>query len=193
MIPQANPPPQQQEPPAPKHPVAFIFHFAFKAAAIAYYIMCELINKNQFVTNFVVCIVLLAMDFWTVKNVTGRLLVGLRWWNEGTSENQDSWRFESLAEGQRVINPYESKYFWIILICAPIAWALLSLTALLGLEWGYLIIPIIGVVLGSSNLIGYFKCSKDAKKQLQSMTANMATTAMTHAMTNRLQAALARV
>jgi len=164
-----------------------------QAAAIAYYIMCELINKNQFVTNFVVCIVLLAMDFWTVKNVTGRLLVGLRWWNEGTSENQDSWRFESLAEGQRVINPYESKYFWIILICAPIAWALLSLTALLGLEWGYLIIPIIGVVLGSSNLIGYFKCSKDAKKQLQSMTANMATTAMTHAMTNRLQAALARV
>jgi hypothetical protein len=25
---------------------------------------------------------LLAFDFWTVKNVTGRLLVGLRWWNE---------------------------------------------------------------------------------------------------------------
>jgi hypothetical protein len=58
---------------------------------------------------------------------------------------------------------------------------------------GYLLIPIIGVVLGASNLIGYFKCSKDAKKQLQSMTANMATTAMTHAMTNRLQAAIARV
>eukprot|EP01050_Picozoa_sp_SAG11_P010429 SAG11_NODE_1041_length_6056_cov_5.902468_6_plen_102_part_00 len=30
----------------------------------------------------VLCILLLAMDFWTVKNVSGRLLVGLRWWNE---------------------------------------------------------------------------------------------------------------
>lgn len=58
---------------------------------------------------------------------------------------------------------------------------------------GYLLIPICGVVLGCSNLIGYFKCSKDAKKQLQQMTANIATTAMTSAMTNRLQAAIARV
>lgn len=29
-----------------------------------------------------VVIVLSAFDFWTVKNVTGRLLVGLRWWSE---------------------------------------------------------------------------------------------------------------
>jgi hypothetical protein len=56
-----------------------------------------------------------------------------------------------------------------------------------------LLIPITGVVLGGSNLAGYFKCSKDAKKQLQSMTANMATSAMTSAMTGRLQAAIARV
>jgi hypothetical protein len=58
---------------------------------------------------------------------------------------------------------------------------------------GYLLIPITGVVLGCSNLVGYFKCSKDAKKQLQSMTTSMATNAMASAMTGRLQAAIARV
>ena len=31
------------------------------------------------------------------KNVSGRLLVGLRWWNEVTDEG-GNWRFESLAE-----------------------------------------------------------------------------------------------
>jgi Eukaryotic protein of unknown function (DUF846) len=31
------------------------------------------------------------------KNVSGRLLVGLRWWNEVTDEG-DNWRFESLEE-----------------------------------------------------------------------------------------------
>ena len=31
---------------------------------------------------FIVIIVFSAMDFWTVKNVTGRKLVGLRWWSE---------------------------------------------------------------------------------------------------------------
>jgi hypothetical protein len=41
--------------------------------ALLFYILCEMINKNQFVTNFVVCIVLLAMDFWTVR---GRWLLG---------------------------------------------------------------------------------------------------------------------
>eukprot|EP00775_Hariotina_reticulata_P012116 gene12116-12255_t len=181
------------EPPAPKHPIAFIFHFAFKAIAIVFYMTCEIINKNHFVVNFVICIVLLAMDFWTVKNVTGRLLVGLRWWNEGNSETGNAWRFESLAEGQRVINPHESRWFWVVVWATPGIWALLCLSALLGLDWGYLLIPIIGVILGGSNLIGYLKCSKDAKKQLQSMAANMATSAMTSAVTGRIQAAIARV
>jgi hypothetical protein len=58
---------------------------------------------------------------------------------------------------------------------------------------GYLLIPITGVILSGSNLIGYLKCSKDAKKQLQSMAANMATSAMTSAVTGRIQAAIARV
>ena len=34
---------------------------------------------------------------WQVKNVSGRLLVGLRWWNEVTDEGSN-WRFESLTE-----------------------------------------------------------------------------------------------
>lgn len=32
-----------------------------------FYILCEVINKHQFVANFVICIVLLAADFWTVR------------------------------------------------------------------------------------------------------------------------------
>ena len=35
------------------------------------------------------------MDFWTVKNVSGRLLVGLRWWNDVDEAGQNHWRFES--------------------------------------------------------------------------------------------------
>ena len=37
----------------------------------------------------------------------------------------------------------------------------------------YLLIPIIGVVMGVSNLVGYFKCSKDAKNQVKQMGANL--------------------
>jgi hypothetical protein len=45
-----------------------------QVAAMVFYILCETVNKNQFVLNFVVCIVLLAMDFWTVSFQTAALL-----------------------------------------------------------------------------------------------------------------------
>lgn len=38
---------------------------------------------------------LLSIDFWTVKNITGRLLVGLRWWNFVDAEGNNHWRYES--------------------------------------------------------------------------------------------------
>lgn len=41
-----------------------------------------------------------------------------------------------LLQGQRVINPYESRWFWIVLVANPVVWALLCLSALLGLDWG---------------------------------------------------------
>ena len=34
------------------------------------------------VITFIIVMMLSALDFWTVKNVTGRLLVGLRWWSD---------------------------------------------------------------------------------------------------------------
>jgi hypothetical protein len=72
-----------------------------------------------------------------VKNVTGRLLVGLRWWNDASaSESGTAWRFESLSEGQREISPHERRWFWIVLVAAPVLWALSALTAFLGLDWG---------------------------------------------------------
>lgn len=34
------------------------------------------------VITFITVMILSALDFWTVKNITGRLLVGLRWWSD---------------------------------------------------------------------------------------------------------------
>ena len=63
--------------------------------AILAYVLCETFNSNSFVVNFVVCVMLLSVDFWVVKNVSGRLLVGLRYWNETDENGVSTWRFES--------------------------------------------------------------------------------------------------
>lgn len=45
---------------------------------------------------FIIVILLLATDFYYCKNIAGRRLVGLRWWNETSGENGETvWVFES--------------------------------------------------------------------------------------------------
>ena len=45
---------------------------------------------------FIITMLLLAADFYYLKNIAGRRLVGLRWWNEVDSNSGDShWVFES--------------------------------------------------------------------------------------------------
>ena len=51
--------------------------------------------SDHFIELFLTIILLLAFDFWTVKNVTGRLMVGLRWWNKVEEDGTSTWQFES--------------------------------------------------------------------------------------------------
>lgn len=50
---------------------------------------------DSFITSFVFIILLLSADFWTVKNITGRILVGLRWWNYIDDDGKSIWVYES--------------------------------------------------------------------------------------------------
>ena len=85
----------------PRHPYALLFHILFRAAALVAYLLCTFFSSN-FVLNFVVIVLLLSFDFWTAKNVSGRLLVGLRWWNQVNEDGTSRWVFES----RKVLSPH---------------------------------------------------------------------------------------
>jgi len=70
------------------------FHLIFRVLGIVTYLLCGLFNSG-FIVNFVLIIILLSLDFWTIKNITGRLLVGLRWWNYVDEDGVSHWVFES--------------------------------------------------------------------------------------------------
>jgi hypothetical protein len=150
-----------------KHPFAVFFHFLFKGLAVFIYMFGSWVTTS-FIFTFVICIVLLAFDFWTVKNVSGRLLVGLRWWSYVREDGSNEWIFESL-EDMAEITAFDSRMFWGGLYAAPIAWALLLLIGLLRLKFEYLPIVIAALVLSGANIIGYMKCSSSAKAKVQSM------------------------
>ena len=57
-----------------KHPGVCAFHLLFKALCLGVYLFGTWVVDNMIII-YIVCILLLAFDFWTVKNVSGRLLV----------------------------------------------------------------------------------------------------------------------
>ena len=73
-------------------------------------------------TIFILVTVLLCCDFWTVKNVSGRLLVGLRWWTSVDADGNEKWIFESF-DHQVKNSPVDATIFWWTQIAASVAWA----------------------------------------------------------------------
>lgn len=102
------------------------------------------------VTVFVVCMMSSCFDFWIVKNITGRFLIGLRWWSasdlleedlkEGSTkqihnENSDGsedeseeeeglmeeWYFESYDHDINT-SPVDSSVFWWSQVSITIYW-----------------------------------------------------------------------
>ncbi|KAG6901848.1 Golgi apparatus membrane protein tvp23 [Termitomyces sp. Mi166 len=76
------------------HPLALFFLYFFRVAAITVYILCGFFTDN-YVLSTVIVVVLLAMDFWNCRNVAGRTLVGLRFWNQVDDDGESYWVFES--------------------------------------------------------------------------------------------------
>ena len=60
------------------NPVACLFHVLFKGASIVSFVFLNAFLNEEILT-FIIVVVFAAFDFWTVKNITGRLLVNLRW------------------------------------------------------------------------------------------------------------------
>lgn len=150
-----------------KHPLVVIFHLLFKALAIFFYIFGHWLTQS-FIFTFVLCILLLAFDFWTVKNVSGRLLVGLRWWSYVKDDGSNEWIFESL-EDMAEISAVDSRMFWGGLYVSPICWSLLLVVGVFRLAFEYLPIVIAALVLSSANIVGYIKCSTSAKNKMKSL------------------------
>ncbi|GAA0161902.1 hypothetical protein Leryth_019735 [Lithospermum erythrorhizon] len=153
------------------HPQICFFHVLFKAAALAFYILSALFVDN-FVIIFVVTVFLAALDFWVVKNVSGRILVGLRWWNEISDTGESIWRFECLdQESMARMNKKDSWLFWWTLYLTAILWILLGVFSLIRFQADFCLVVGVCLTLSIANIVGFTRCHKDAKKQLQQFAA----------------------
>ncbi|KJH47957.1 hypothetical protein DICVIV_05933 [Dictyocaulus viviparus] len=137
-------------------PMIVIAHVAFNGAALAYYFLANWLSSS-FVIQFLVILTLLSMDFWTVKNITGRLLVGLRWWNFVDDNGNNHWKFESAKDRSR-FRKTDRRAFWVGLIAGPIVWLLFVITAFFTFKWEWMVVALMGLCMNCANLYGYLRC-----------------------------------
>jgi len=110
---------------------------------------------------FIITILLLAADFYYLKNIAGRRLVGLRWWNEVDPATGDShWVFESSEPGTKTVNPTDSRFFWLAIYVQPLLWAALAILALVRLKFIWLPLVAIALVLAITNSLAFSRCDK---------------------------------
>uniref|UniRef100_A0AAQ6AML7 Exocyst complex component 7 n=1 Tax=Amphiprion ocellaris TaxID=80972 RepID=A0AAQ6AML7_AMPOC len=121
-----------------KHPVASFFHLFFRVSAVFVYLLCGFYSRS-FIACMVTIILLLSCDFWTVKNITGRLMVGLRWWNQVDDDGRSHWVFESKGSGKPQASNSEARIFWIGLIVCPVLWVVFVFSTLLSFNIKWLV------------------------------------------------------
>lgn len=91
-------------------------------------------NKSS-VLVFIITLLLLSADFYYLKNIAGRRLVGLRWWNEvNTQTGESHWVFESSDPNTRTINATDKRFFWLSLYSTPALWIGLAILAIVRLQ-----------------------------------------------------------
>ncbi|KAI3445445.1 hypothetical protein Pfo_002110, partial [Paulownia fortunei] len=113
----------------------FLTFSPFCGAALAFYILSALF-VDSFVIIFVVTVLLAALDFWVVKNVSGRIL--------------------SLAR----MNKKDSWLFWWTLYLTAVAWIFFAIFSLIRFQADYLLVVGVCLTLSIANIVGFTRCRK---------------------------------
>jgi hypothetical protein len=92
-----------------------------------------------------------------VKNVSGRLLVGLRWWNNVSEDGSNEWMFESLDDMSK-IGAMDSRIFWSALYSTPAIWVVFFFVSFLKFQLEWSVMCVVAIALSWANIYGYTKC-----------------------------------
>ena len=73
------------------HPCLALIHIVLKIIIVGVFLLLSWFVSSLTVLEIVV--ILAAIDYWIVKNLAGRLLVGLRWWVDFDELGEEHWKF----------------------------------------------------------------------------------------------------
>ncbi len=158
------------------HPFICLFTLLFKITSITFFLIGFGIKISII---YLITVIFGAIDFWITKNLSGRYLVGLRWWNEINEKREEIWIFESKNEKKETNS--DTIIFWVSIYVYPIIWLIISFFKMVYIfenGGGKFVVSIINLVFAMTNLYGYFKCSKEQQNKIKSFGGKLAVNAL---------------
>ncbi|KRX10756.1 hypothetical protein PPERSA_04923 [Pseudocohnilembus persalinus] len=123
---------------------------------------------------FEIVIILNAFDFWTVKNITGRLLVGLRWWSETMENGEDNWVFECHIK-EKTETTINDTVFWGAQTIFVLIWGLFLVINILSIDISTGCTVLFAMQQTGINLYYYYKCSRVQKQRIKKFATEIGT------------------
>lgn len=135
-----------------------VFTLLFKALGMFSYLFFNLVIGDD-ILLFILVTLLSAFDFYMVKNISGRLMIGMRWWSDLDSQGKEQWNFES---HETTFQPQSghSSIFWTSLGVSVLFWGFFCFLNILSLKIYWLLVTGIAFSLAGINLWAFFKCSR---------------------------------
>ena len=146
-----------------RNPQVALVTVSLKILAILFFLFFSIFTSNEAFVMITV-VLLVAADFWYTKNISGRILVGLRWWNtfdQNTQENK--WTFESKNEIKE--SNMDRRTFWFSLYGFTGIWAILFIWECIRLNFTWAFLCLIALIISGTNVVGFFRCSKIQQKK----------------------------
>ena len=146
-----------------RNPQVALVTVSLKLLAILFFLFFSIFTSNEAFVMITV-VLLVAADFWYTKNISGRILVGLRWWNtfdQNTQENK--WTFESKNEIKE--SNMDRRTFWFSLYGFTGIWAILFIWECIRLNFTWAFLCLIALSISGTNVVGFFRCSKIQQKK----------------------------
>ena len=62
---------------------------------------------------------------------------------------------------------WDRRIFWMSLYIAPLVWILFGIASILKFNLHWLLVVVVAILMSMANVLGYLRCEKDQRSQLQ--------------------------
>ena len=144
------------------YPMISLLTVLIKLASIISFFLFSIFLSNEAIIMFIV-VLFGACDFWITKNISGRFLAGLRWYNLLKLEtNTEIWVFEGKNENNADF--IDKGIFWYSLYFNDIVWIVLFLWEIIRLKFDWSFICLILIIFTFTNTYGFYRSSNIQQK-----------------------------